>query len=245
MKILHLDIEISPSLATVWGLFNQNIALSQLTGNSEVLTWAAAWDGDDYVMHDGLHLSSKEEMITNVHKLLEEADVVVGYNTDRFDLKILNKEFLELGLAPPAPFTSVDLLKVIRRNFRFTSNKMDYVCKQLGIAGKLEHRGHQMWLDCMNGDKKAFKEMSEYNIQDVIMLENLFKRLRPWIRILNYSVYNQDMVCPTCGSKHYQRRGTRITKTGIYPRYQCQAKGCGAWFRGNKTEAQTEKFIPL
>ena len=245
MKILHLDIEISPTLATVWGLFNQNIALSQLTGNSEVLTWAAAWEGDDFVMHDGLHLSSKEEMITNIHGLLEEADVVVTYNGDRFDLKILNKEFLELGLPPPDPYVSVDLLKVVKKNFRFTSNKMDYVCQALGIPGKMKHRGHEMWLECMNGDKKAFKEMSEYNVQDVIMLEALFKRLRPWIRILNYSVFNQDLVCPHCGSRHYQSRGPRATKSGIYQRYQCQAKGCFGWFRGNKTEAQMEKFIPL
>ena len=245
MKILHLDIEISPSLATVWGLFNQNIGLHALMGNSEVLTWAAAWDGDDSVIYDGLHLSTKEEMIRNIHGLIEEADVVVTYNGNKFDLKILNKEFLELGLSPPAPYTSVDLLNVVRKNFRFTSNKMDYVCKKLGIPGKVEHRGHQMWLDCMAGKKAAFVEMSEYNRHDVIMLEMLFRRLRPWIRILNYSVFNQADVCPHCGGKHYESRGTRVTKAGIYRRFHCLSKGCGGWFQSNKTEAKPEKFLPL
>lgn len=241
-----MDIEISPSLATVWGLWNQNIGVHAVTGDSEVLTWAAAWDGDDYVMHDGLHLSSKQEMLESVHALLDEADVVVTYNGDKFDLKILNKEFLEAGLLPPSPYTSIDLLKVSRKNFRFLSHKMDYICRRLGIEGKIAHRGHQMWLDCMAGKKSAFKEMSEYNIHDVVMLEQLFQKLRPWIKQLNYSVYNQDLCCPRCGGHKFQSRGPRYsTRAGLYQRYQCTVKGCGGWFRSSKSEAQAEKFLPI
>jgi hypothetical protein len=244
MRILFLDIEISPSLATVWGLFNQNIGLHAVTGDSEVLTWAAAWDGDEYVLHDGLHLSTKREMIEAIHRLLDEADVVVTYNGDRFDLKILNKEFLELGLAPPAPYISIDLYKTVKKYFRFLSNKMDYVCRRLGIPGKVKHRGHQMWLDCMAGKKSAFREMSAYNIHDVVMLEQLFGWLRPWITKLNYSVFNQQLCCPRCGSGLYQSRGPRYSTTrGMYHRYQC--KKCKGWFRGNRAVKQTVKFIPI
>jgi DNA polymerase elongation subunit (family B) len=245
LKILHLDIEISPSLATVWGLFNQNININALQGNSEVLTWAAMWHGEEDILYSGLHFATKRQMIQAVYDLLNEADVVVTYNGDRFDLKILNKEFLELGMTPPAPYKSIDLYKVVKRNFRFTSNKMDYVAKQLGIEGKTDHRGYQMWLDCMDGDVAAFEEMSEYNRQDVVILENLFNRLQGWIKGLNYSVFTGELVCPECGGSHYQKRGPAILKTGIYQRFQCQNKLCGHWFRSQKNEAAKEKFISL
>lgn len=243
-RILHLDIEISPVLVTVWGLIgNRFINPSNIQGNSEVLTWAALWDGEDKVMYDNLAQSSKREMIEQIHKLLDEADVVVTYNGDKFDLKILNKEFVELGLPPPAPYISVDLLKVVRKNFRFTSNKMDYVCAALGLPTKKDHRGHQMWLDCMAGKKSAFKEMSEYNVQDVVMLEALYEKIKAWVTNVNYSIFEQDLVCPYCGSHRYQHRGYRHTKAGIYKRYQCSNKTCGGWFRGNATLAQTDKFL--
>lgn len=244
-KILHLDIEISPVLVTVWGLFNNRVINpGNIQGNSEVLTWAALWDGDDHVLYDNLAQSTKREMITAIHKLIDEADIVVTYNGNSFDLRILNKEFLELGLPPPAPYISVDLLRVVRKNFRFTSNKMDYVCAALGLPTKMEHRGHEMWLEAMSGSKKALREMSEYNVQDVVMLEALYGRLRPWITNVNYSVFEQDMVCPHCGGRHYQHRGYRHTKAGVYKRYQCQRKGCEGWFHGNATLAAPEKFLP-
>jgi hypothetical protein len=245
-RILHLDIEISPVLVTVWGLFgNRFINPQNIQGNSEVLTWAALWDGDDKVLYDNLAQSTKREMITQIHELIDQADVVVTYNGNKFDLKILNKEFLELGLPPPAPYISVDLLATMRKNFRFTSNKMDYVCEALGLPTKKDHRGHQMWLDCMAGKKSAFREMSEYNVQDVVMLEALYERVKPWIKGVNYSIFEQDLVCPYCGGHHYQHRGYRETKAGIYKRYQCTNKRCGGWFRGHATLAQAEKFLPI
>jgi len=190
-------------------------------------------------------------MLTEVYKLLEEADVVITYNGDRFDLPILNQEFMMLGLPPPAPYASVDLLRTMRRRFRGTSNKLDYWLKRLDVGAKKEHRGPQLWLDCMNGDKDAFLEMEEYNIGDVVELEHLYDRVLPWIpNHPNRAVNHDGIVCPYCESAAIHARGwTQPTKAGLrYRRYQCRnLPACGGWFQADKAEpgANPNKVKPI
>lgn len=237
MKLLFLDIEISPSVVGAWGLWKQNINIDAIIGDSRVLTWAASWEGEDNVLyHDGL--TDHSAMIHSIHSLLEEADYVCTYNGDRFDLKILNQEFLEAGLPPPSPYKSIDLLKTVKKNFRFTSNKLDYITGKLGLGNKIKHRGYQLWLDCMNGKKAAFKEMSEYNVQDVVLLEKLFYRLTPWIGGLNRAMESGKHVCPRCGGNHLQHRGTRKTLLGTYERLQCT--DCGGWMTGTQVQERSD-----
>src|SRR5690606_26770424 len=118
----------------------------------------------------------------------------------KFDLKILNQEFMMLGMAPPAPYRSIDLLTAMKYRFRGTSNKLDYWLSRLDLPRKVEHRGHQLWLDCMNGDKEAFEEMEEYNCGDVTSLEELYDYILPWIHNHpNMSILHSDFVCSHCG----------------------------------------------
>lgn len=230
MKILLLDIETSPNLATVWGLFKQNIAINQLIESSHTLCWAARWYGENVTYFDSVHRSTRRQMIKRIHKMLAEADAVVHYNGTKFDIPTLNKEFLLMGLTPPAPYKQIDLLRTTRNQFRFPSNKMDYVAQQLGIGKKKAHIGHELWLQCMNGDDAAWKVMEEYNVQDIELLESLYDKLRPWIKgHLNHSVVTGEHVCPNCGGKKLQRRGTTVTRSLLYQRYQC--KDCGTWSR--------------
>lgn len=244
MKILLLDIEISPTLVTVWGLWNQNININAIQGNSEVLSWAAAWHGADHVEYSSLGMTSKKNMLKEIYTLLEEADVVITYNGDRFDLKILNQEFMLMGWTPPAPYKSLDLLKTMKSRFRGTSNKLDYWLKRLGLGQKVEHRGYQLWLDCMNKVAGAYEEMETYNIGDVVQLEKLYDRVLPWIKNHpNRSVYEDSLVCPTCGGNHFQSRGFTTVSSLRYRRFQCQADGCGTWFRATKSEPRAAHFL--
>ncbi len=247
MRILVLDIEISPTLATVWGLFNQNIGINQLVGNSEVLCWSAKWVGENETIFSSIHMTSKKKMLQEIYKLLEEADVVVSYNGKSFDLKILNKEFALQGWARPSPYKNVDMLQVVRTQFRFTSNKLDYVVQQFGLGQKGKHSGHQLWLDCMNPKSAGYEDswviMEEYNTQDVILLEDLYLRLIGWVpNHPSHSALDNDHVCPNCGGTHLQKRGTAITTTLSYQRWQC--KDCGAWSR-SKTANKADRAKQL
>lgn len=233
MKILLLDIETAPNLAHVWGLWDQTVGLSQLLESGYVLCWAAKQYGSREIMFDSVMKSKPIAMLKRIHALLDEADVVVHYNGRSFDIPTLNKEFVQHGLPPPSPYKQVDLLQVVKRQFRFPSNKLDYVAQKLKIGRKVKHAGHEMWIKCMARDKAAWAKMERYNKQDVRVLERLYDRLRPWItNHPNLGLYSTDgtkLTCPTCGSHELQRRGEARTVNTVYARYQCT--GCGSWSR--------------
>lgn len=239
MKILILDIETSPNLAHVWGLWNNNVSLNQLQESSYMMCWAAKWVGSKEVMFDSMVQSGKAVMIRRIHHLLEQADVVIHYNGKKFDIPTLNKEFLLEGLKPPSPYKQVDVLETVKRKFRFPSNKLDYVSERMGLGNKHQHEGHTLWVKCMAGDVKAWGTMKKYNIQDVKLLEKVYDRVLPWIdNHPNRALYDSAApahACPNCGSVHLSKRGFSTTPAGRWQRYTCD--DCGKWSRGEKLES--------
>lgn len=245
-KVLLLDCETSPLTVYSWGLREQDISLDQIIDTSYTLCWAAKWLGDKEIMFERTweKKTSSRAMILRIHELLSEADTVVTYNGDRFDLPVLNKEFILHDLPQPAPFHSIDLIKTARAKFRFASNKLDHLAAELGLTKKVKHSGFMMWVKCMSLDTEAWEEMTGYNKQDVVVLEALYNKLLPWVKThTNRSLLSEDnAVCPVCGSHNYQRRGYAYTRAGKYPRFQCTQ--CYSWFRGSKSEVgKGEKHI--
>jgi DNA polymerase elongation subunit (family B) len=230
LKILLLDLETAPNLATVWGLFKQNIALNQLIDSSYTLCWAAKWYGEDTIYFDSIHRSTPKQMTRRIHKLLDEADAVIHYNGKKFDIPTLNRDFLLQGLTPPSPYKQIDLLTTVRSQFRAPSNKLDYWVQKLGLGHKVKHEGHELWLKCMNGDDEAWSRMEEYNINDVDILEKLYDKVRPWIKNHpNHAIFSGEAVCPNCGGNHLKKRGLYPTTTMLYQRLRCS--DCGTWSR--------------
>ena len=245
MNILFLDIETSPNVAHVWGLWKQNVSMNQLMESSYTMSWAAKWAGQSNVIFDSVHHSTSKGMIRRVHDLLNEADMVIHYHGTSFDIPTLNKEFILHGLPPPSPTKELDLLKVVREKFRFPSNKLDYVCQRLNLGSKFEHEGHTLWVKCMANDPDAWAKMEEYNRHDVVLLERLYHKLRPWIKgHLNHALFKGHPRCPNCGHEKYQKRGYAYTNAGKYQRYQCSS--CHSWYRGSKSLIERgERFVGL
>jgi tRNA(Ile2) C34 agmatinyltransferase TiaS len=79
--------------------------------------------------------------------------------------------------------------------------------------------------------------MKEYNIGDVVEMEKLYMRLRPWIKSHpNPAMYVADKEqCPTCGGSNIQSRGLGGGMTYQYRRYQCMS--CKTWIRGTQSES--------
>ena len=196
------------------------------------MCYAAKWLREDVIYFDSVHDNTPKKMLKGIYKLLEEADAVIHYNGTKFDIPTLNKEFLLHNMTPPSPYKQIDLLRTARNKFRFPSNKLDYIAQALGLGKKIKHRGHELWIECMAGNDDAWNEMEEYNIQDVLLLEKLYDRLKPWIpNHPNRGLYGEhNHCCPTCGGNSLGRRGYAYTNGCKYQRYIC--KHCGTWSRG-------------
>lgn len=229
MKLLFLDIETSPSVADVWGLWNQNVGLAQLRESSFMMSFAAKWQHQKSTQFYSYYHDGQESMIKRANELMSEADAICHYNGNKFDIPTLHKELALAGMMPPAPSRQIDLYTVVKKQFRFPSYKLDYVSKAFGLPGKEKHSGHELWVKCLAEDAKAWAKMKKYNIQDVILTEQLYDKILPWItNHPNRTLYDVGVSCPNCGtSTELQRRGFSYIRTGKYQRYQCTI--CGTW----------------
>jgi DNA polymerase elongation subunit (family B)/predicted RNA-binding Zn-ribbon protein involved in translation (DUF1610 family) len=239
-KILSLDIETAPNIAYTWGLFKQNISLSQIVESGRIMCFAYKWFDEKDVVFYSEWTHSRNEMISVMRSILDEADIVVHYYGSGFDIPTMNKEILQNGLTPPSPYRQIDLYRTVASKFKFVSNKLDYVSQALGLGAKVSHEGFALWVSCMNGDKAAQDRMAKYNKQDVLLLEPLYLRLRPWIASPpNIGALEQkEHVCPSCGGTSLQRRGFHYTNAGQYQRYRCNS--CGFWSRTRRTESKVK-----
>jgi len=193
-------------------------------------------------MFDSVYKTDKKTMLKSIHALMDEADAIIHYNGNRFDIPMLNKEFLEAGMPPPSPAKHIDLLTTAKRQFRFVSNKLDYIAQRLGLGKKTAHEGHELWLKVMKNDRKAWKIMEEYNKNDVVLLEKVYDKFKGWIKSHpNHNAYSPDVCCPNCASRKLQARGTQRSRVAVYQRFQCQE--CGSWSRTIKAEKKSKESL--
>lgn len=232
-KILTLDIETKPAEVYTYGLFNQNISITQIKDPGQTMSFAAKWYGKPKVEFWSDFHNGHEGMVQRAWELLDEAEVLVTYNGDKFDLSHLNREFLLWHLGPPSPYRTVDLLKVMRKHFKWLSNKLDFVSQQLGIGAKVQHEGFPLWVACMEGDPKAWSRMKKYNIGDVRLTEDLLVAVRPWIKNHPHlgRLEDTEPTCNKCGSTDLERHGDHPVGVLVYERFRCN--NCGGWVRGN------------
>lgn len=240
-KVLILDIETAPILASVWGLFDQNVSLDMIERDWFIIAFSAKWLGDPasktiYMdQRSARDMEDDSRLLKKVWKLLDEAHVVLTQNGVKFDLRKLNARFVEQGMPKPSSYRNIDTLKIAKKHFGFTSNKLAYMTNKLCTKyKKLEHKkfpGFQLWKECLKGNKEAWKVMEKYNKYDVLSLEELYTKLAPWDSSINLNVYNDKNfnVC-SCGSKEMVNKGYHYTNLGKYTRYKC--KKCGAETRG-------------
>lgn len=231
-KILALDIETSPTLAYVWKFFRENISLDQVKEPGDILCVGAQWVGTNKKFFLSTWGNGRQDMLEGIHELISQADAILTYNGDSFDLKKLNGAFLVAGLKPVPPITSIDLYKTVKK-MGFVSGKLAFVGPLLGLGGKTSHEGFMMWRKVLDGDEKARRKMEKYCQQDVTLLCKLYDKMKGHIK--SHPHLGEDKhECGACGSNHVQSRGYRRTKTFKIQRIQCQ--NCGSWADGKRTK---------
>jgi DNA polymerase elongation subunit (family B) len=237
-EILLFDIENCPSLGWYYDLYKEGNIVGTKS-NWYMLSFAYKWLGEKTVHTHALpdfkgykrNKEDDEALVTKLHEIMSQADIIIGHNVDRFDIRKANARFIKHGLPPVKPYKTVDTLKIAKRVGYFDSNRLDALGQYLGVGRKLPHTGFDLWRGCMSGDMKSWAIMRKYNAQDVTLLEKVYLKLRPWGPHPNVNIVNQQTnACPKCGSKMLQKRGFKYTRTSEAQQYFCLS--CHAWPTG-------------
>lgn len=243
MKIIIYDIEITPKLGWFYPPDYETKAL-HIERDWHVMCFAWKELGkkkvhfhalNDYAGYEEDPYNDKE-LLLDLRKMLDDADVVIGHNSDKFDEKKANARFVYHGITPPSPYERIDTLKIARANFKFDSNRLNDLGEYLGLGTKKgSHK--DLWKDCIDGDKKAWKKMEQYNKQDIVLTEKVYLKIRGWAKVHphmdKYRKKEDVVVCKKCTSLNVIRRGYIAAASKWKRRYYCNE--CNTWFQGTKS----------
>jgi hypothetical protein len=235
-KIILWDIESFPIVSYNWGTYQQDAL--KVVKDWELASFAYKELGSKKT-HVLSRRSFKDQtdksLVRELYKVLDSADILVGHNGDRFDLKKAKAKFILHGLPPLSKKKTVDTLKIAKKQFAFTSNRLDSLGEALGVGRKVKTGGFDLWLGCMANDTKSWKLMEKYNRQDVELLERVYLKLRPWGPEQHPhvgTIAGKPDGCPVCGDERLRSCGIIRTKTSTFNKYRCA--GCLAYCRGTK-----------
>ena len=235
-------------LAYVWGAGPDYLNYQQIVHESYVLCWGAKFATEKQIR--SAKLTSKEvkerddsRIVNELADLVRSADVVVAHNADRFDIPMLNNRILLQGLEPLGNVESIDTLKLAKKNFRFTHNKLDHLARHLGLGTKIK-TDFELWLQVCDGDELAMQRMVRYCRRDVALLEQVFDKLRPYVKGLKRLMDAAGEACQNCGSTDLVRRGYYRTQASTFVKYQCQE--CGRYMRARRAIPEKKsEYHPL
>lgn len=253
-KILSFDLEVSPALGWFYPPTYETGVL-KVAERQKLMSFAWQWVGEKKI--NSLCLADMESydvdrwddrlLTIELHKVMSEADVLLGQNSDNFDVKMANTFFLHNGLHPIQPTKSIDTKKIAKRYFRFNNNTLDNLGEELGVGGKTKIKHADIWQDCfIVGDMKMWKLMKKYNENDVRITTEVYLKMRGFTR--NHPnlarLLGQPDACPYCGSLNYRIRAYRYTNISRYNQYSCN--DCNGYFSdrvADKTDTTKPKFV--
>jgi DNA polymerase III epsilon subunit-like protein len=200
---------------------------------------------DDKIYSDKVSVNeaqSREDssIIPQLWHLLDEADLVVGHNAQKFDVRKANLRFALNGFNPPLPYRVIDTMRCAMRVFNSSSYKLDYLNRIFGNNLKISTQ-YSLWKRAVTGDASALTEMEEYNRGDVVITEELYLSLRPWIKgHPNVGLYldTEEVVCTNCGNENLTWGGYYYTPAGKYKSFRCTE--CGAIGRSRISDLDKE-----
>ena len=238
LKILILDIENAPMLSWTWGIWQQNIQQSMRVpdNRSYMMSIALKWLGEDEVHYFETRTEDDSELVAKTFEFVDKADIIIGHNSKAFDMKKINAYAIMNGLPPPSPYRQIDTLIEAKKHFKFERNTLKYIADALGCSPKLDHaefKGFELWKECMAGNEAAWAEMRKYNIQDIGTTEEVYLKMRPYIKghpNVATIAESSSNKCTSCSSTNLTKEGYSVTNVSKFQRYKCE--DCGSYSRG-------------
>lgn len=191
-KVLVVDIETRPKLAYTFDVNKETVVpLNAVVEDECIIAWSAKWLNEPINTIKYMDLRNGKYPIINdlsilkpIHRMLQEADIVVGQNSKDFDTRKLNARFDMNGLKVLTHYKHYDLYLLSRRVAAYTSQKLEYVTEKLNSKyKKLSHKrfpGLSLWIECLKGNREAWDEMKKYNIHDTLSTEERCNLMMKW-----------------------------------------------------------------
>lgn len=236
-KIGLIDIETAPIDASVWALFDQNVGLNQINCEWSILSYTLKPLGGprkSIVYSDTQGDPRNDRAICHeLWHIMHDYDFLIAQNGKRFDMRKIRARLIMHGMQPHAPVACIDTMLMARQVASFTSNKLEWLSTYFSSVQKRKHKdfpGFELWRECLADNPKAWRSMRLYNIDDVVSMEEVYLKLRPWVSgHPNVAVFNdtEELACPRCGSHDVVHDGFKHTSVSKYKRYRCNS--CGGW----------------
>jgi hypothetical protein len=234
MKILFFDLETAPSIVAVFGRLQQNIGPeSVIKEGGFILSACWKFNGDADVTQCTLtpeeaRKGDDSRIVGELYEAFENADAVCAHNGNKFDVPVFKTRLIANNMPPPRRVKVIDTLS-IAKGLKFNSNKLESLGNYLGVGRKIKTEGMPLWLSCMEGDEESLKTLSDYNRQDVVLLEQVYEKLKAFNQKgPNAGLFFNDgqVHCPVCGSTHLSYTGNKVTtNVSVFEEIQCNSCG--------------------
>lgn len=182
-KILYWDLETSPNTVFSWNIGSRiNLSIDNIVHERAIICVSYKWKGEKKVHNIQWKLGDDKELVQKFSKIIQDADISIGHNSDRFDLPWLRGRCIKHGVLISLKGKTIDTLKLSRKLFRLNSNKLDYLGKYLDL-GKKQETGYGLWKDIvLKNDKIAMNKMVNYCNNDVKLLEKVHNKIDKYIK---------------------------------------------------------------
>lgn len=253
--IIFWDLEASLMSALTFGIWDTSIPASRITKHSHILSNSYAFNDGEV---QGIRLTPEQvrdgddlDVVVDTIRAIEKADLMVTFNGNRYDKKLLNTRALFHNLPPIRYPAHCDLMQLAKREFKFPSNSMENISIYLGQEGKLATSGSRLWERCFNWQDyeecdKALEQMLTYGKRDIIPTRELYKRFMGWSKnspnlgLITKEINgentkdNHTLMCPHCGSEDVDKIGSKAyTSVSSFDIYRCGEPDCRGLSRAN------------
>jgi uncharacterized protein YprB with RNaseH-like and TPR domain len=229
-KLLVLDIETTSLDANRGHIL---CACAKWVGQKKIYKWRL--DESDGFATTPDSWFNDSSIVDGLAELITEADAVIAYygGYGRFDIPFINTRLIANGRSPLPPVTIIDPHKAAKSRLKLARNTLDAVSTLFGTVSQKGFVPWVHWLRAQFGDKKSMKILLDYNVKDVLTLEELYLKIRPLIsdhpHVAAHASGNDPRTqCTVCGAHDSQSRGTRRTRLFEIHRRSCNQ--CGSFF---------------
>lgn len=232
-KILIFDLEVAPAIVYSYNFRDAYIDPNSIIQMPYILSYSAKFYGEDKIYYEDTKNNPRDDskLLKSLSKLINEADYLVGHNLKRFDMPMTKGRLILQEMKPVIESIIFDTFKIAYKHFKLPFYKLSELAKYLNCEHqKLTHSnfpGLSLFIEADKGNPEAFKEMRDYCQTDVLVTEEVFTKLMPWEKQINFMAQEQEIKC-SCGSYNFSRDGIRRTKAGAYQLFVC--KKCGKTF---------------